>query len=122
MRAKEIHKQKLLEYLGNPDNEFLRRKEMYEVVLKIRRQTFHKHFTTREIRDIEYEALELRKQNSAKNLSEVYSALAEEAKAGDVKAIKEYLDRIEGKVIDKKNIDLNATLNPAGILQEIKDL
>ena len=98
--AKERHRQRLLVYLGDWENDFPRRIEMPEI-LGIKRTTLYKHFSPNELLEIENEGLELRKKNSGRQRAAVYRSMVSEAKGGNVSAQKEFLDRTEGKVIDK---------------------
>ncbi len=109
MKAKEKHKKKLLEYLGDPENEFVNRFRMFTDILKISGKTFYRHFPPHEIQQIENEAYDLRKKNSTRQRGEVLFSLYKEAKSGNVPAAKEFLDRTEGKVPDKVDANLNVT-------------
>ncbi len=63
MRAKERHKCKLLEYLGNPDNEFPSRVYMNDVILGFKGKCYiYKAFTLDELNEIEVEALDIRRK------------------------------------------------------------
>ena len=102
LTAKERHKAKLLEYIGNPDNDFPDRTEMAVSVLGFKRHcNLYRHFSPVELDAIENEAFEIRKKKTARERSNVYKALYKEAKSGNVQAAKEFLDRTEGKVTDK---------------------
>ena len=98
--AKEVHKQRLLEYMSNWDNDFPNRQEMAEL-LGIKLVTLRFHFCPAELAEIQNEGLELRKQRAAAPRSKIYKAMQKEAEDGNVSAQKEFLDRTEGKVIDK---------------------
>lgn len=99
------HTDKLLEYIGDSDNDFPTRRVMaLEVLGYSQVENMYKLFTKEELSQIEEEGLELRKKRSAPQRSAVYAAMLKEAKAGNVKAMREYLDRTEGKVIDRKEI------------------
>jgi len=100
LSAKQRHRINLLKYLGNWENDFPNRTD-YLDILKIKRTTLYKHFSPAELQEIENEALELRKKNTARPRAEVYQSLLAEAKSGNIRAIKEFLDRTEGKVVDK---------------------
>jgi len=106
--AKERHKQRLLKFLGDPENDYPPRQD-YAKLLKVSVVTLYKHFPPDELQEIENEAYEIRKRNSAKQRATVLKAMLEEAKSGNVQAAKEYLDRTEGKVTDKHEhkIDLS---------------
>lgn len=118
LSKKDENRLKVVEYIGDPDNDFPTRTEIALTVLGYAQKTaFYSSFTTAEMAEMEEEGLALRKQNSKRERSIVYTALLKEAKKGNVAACKEYLDRTEGKVIDKKEItgkdgkDLVPTLN-----------
>lgn len=99
---KEINRKKLIEYLGNPENDFIDRQDLSVDVLGYKDGAkIYTFFSPAELNEIDREAFELRKKRSTRILSDVYSVLAEKAKSGDVQAIKEYLERIEGKVVTK---------------------
>jgi hypothetical protein len=107
MTAKERHRKKMLEFWGNPENDFVNRVTMHTEVLGLTAQTFYRHFTPFEIQDIENEAYDTRKKNSTRQRGEVIQALYEEGKTGNVPAAKEFLDRTEGKVPDKLDANHN---------------
>lgn len=103
--AKRNARYKLLDYLGNPNNDFLPRCELSTIVLKYKHPNqIHKLFTTSELNEIEAEAFELRKKNSVRERSELYKSLYMHGKKGNVQAAKEFLERTEGKVTDKQEI------------------
>ena len=102
MSKKIANTEKLLNYLSDPDNEFLSRGQLSVDVLGYKQtQTIYKRFTLEELIKIEEEAQEERKRRTARPRAEVYTALLKLAKEGNVIAIKEYLDRTEGKVVTK---------------------
>ncbi len=68
--------------------------------------TLYRHFSPTELQDIESEGLELRKKNSARPRAAIYKAMQAAAEAGDVAAMREYLNRTEGKVPDKLQADV----------------
>ena len=74
------HKATLLEYLSNPDNKFVNRKAMSIEVLGFADGTvLYQVFTPDEIRDIEHEALELRRKCYAAKLAKVDAAVLDRA-------------------------------------------
>jgi hypothetical protein len=108
--AKDIAKDKLLKYLGDPENDFVSRAKLSNEVLGYKNPNqINCLFTAAELQEIEAEAFEIRKKNSSKNRAELYGALYREGKKGNVQAIKEYLDRVEGKVTDKHKIEADVT-------------
>jgi len=100
--AADKHRETLLLFMGDPENDFPNRKDMALSVLKYKTVAgLYKCFTIDQLCEIEAEALDLRKRQSVKQRNAVYDALLAEAKTGNVKAIREYLDRTEGKVKDR---------------------
>ena len=100
MTAKERYRLKILEYISNWTNDFPSRTEM-AVVCGVTKDTLRKHFTVDEYAEIENTGLELRKKNSAIPRAAVYKAMLKGAKDGAVPAQKEFLDRTEGKVVER---------------------
>ena len=99
---KQKNRRKLLDFMGDPENEFPNRQTMALSVIGYKDVTsLYKMFTTDEMTDIENEAMEERKRRSSKDRAKVYKSLLSEAGNGNVAAIKEYLDRTEGKVKEK---------------------
>lgn len=102
MGKKEINKAKILEYLGNPENEFLNRAGIALVILGYKQeQSMYQLLKPSDLNELEAEAFEMRKKRSAMQQSQVYAALYKKAIKGDVAACKEWLDRTAGKVTDK---------------------
>lgn len=100
MKAKDKHRQRLLSYLMDWDNPFPNKNEM-AAILGLKQRTLYFHFTPFELNEILSDGLELRKKHSAVPRAEVYKAMRLAAGEGVVPAQKEFLDRTEGKVIDK---------------------
>jgi len=120
MKAKEKHKQNLLTYLGDPDNEFPKRVE-YPGILKIHHRTLYFHFSSDELAEIENEAIEIRKKRSTRQRAVIYKALYEGAKDGNVQAAKEWLERVEGKVKNQTEIDFgkHVIANSLNIVEQL---
>jgi len=111
MTAKEIHKRRLLEYLSDWNHSFPNRICMAEI-LGIKLVTLKFHFSGAELAEIENEGLELRKQRSGIPRSKIYDSMQKEAEGGNVSAQKEFLDRTEGKVMDRLQVGMDGnTLN-----------
>lgn len=128
MKAKERHRLALLKYMGDPEIPFPDRGELPGIV-GIRKQVLYRHFTTIELSEIEAEAVEIRKASCSRQRARVLEALYskavgcshQETKVSvvegsivettitkvyppDKAAAQEFLDRTEGKVIEKKEI------------------
>jgi hypothetical protein len=100
--VKKENKRKIAAYLGDPDNEWLNRTKLAITVCGYRGQrSLYRHFSPEELSEIETEALEERKRRSSGKRAVIYDAMFLKAKEGDVAAMKEFLDRIEGKVVTK---------------------
>lgn len=105
MNAKERNREKLLEYLGNPENDFCNRVEMSLKILGYKQQrTIYKHFTPDELSEIEKEALALRRKKYQPQIAKVDKAMLDEAKDGNERAAKLCYQRFEDwgekKIID----------------------
>lgn len=112
MKAKERHKQRLLSYLNEWDNPFPTSRNEMARICGVKVETLHYHYTPAEMNEILNEGLELRKKNSSIPRSEIYEALQKAGKEGNVQASKEFLERTEGKVIDRLQVGMDkATLN-----------
>lgn len=97
MKSKDMHREKLLEYLGNPDNEFLPRCKLSTDVLGFKQEKqIHQVFSPDELRELESEALELRRKRYIRHISVADIALLNKAADGDVPAIKLAYQRFEG--------------------------
>lgn len=105
--AAERNRKKLLAYLIDFDNDLLKRQEYSEVILGYKNPNqIYRTLSPSDLSAIEAEALQTIKDHSAPQRSELYKSLYLEGKSGNVKAIKEFLDRTEGKVPDKQDVTL----------------
>ena len=96
MTAKEKHKLKLLEYLGNPENEFCNRLTQAKVVLGFANETqLYRHFTPDELSEIEAEALAIRRKKYSPHIATIDRAMISEANKGNPKAAKLCYQRFE---------------------------
>lgn len=102
LTARDRAKIKLLEYLGNPENEFISRTRLSTEVLGYKSTNqLNCLFTSLELQDIENEALALRLQATARQRGNLYKKLYDAGMDGDVKAAEIYLNRTEGKAVDR---------------------
>lgn len=103
MTTKNVHKANLIKYLSDWDNDFPKRVD-FGTILGLKSPTLWRVFTAAELDEIENEALEIRKKNAARPRQEAYKALIRQFNKGNVPAIKEFLERTEGKVIEKREL------------------
>lgn len=96
MKAKERHKCNLLEYLGNPENEFPTRLFMNNNIIGFKDPTrIYKVFTLDELAEIEREALAMRRKKYQPEIAKVDKELLKQAQGGDVAAAKLCYQRFE---------------------------
>jgi len=95
--SKEVNRQKLLDYLGDPNNDFPNRKVMNDVVLGYDKsaQYIYKIFNVQELCEIEKEGLALRRTKYSPGIAKVDRALILKALEGDTAAIKLCYQRFE---------------------------
>lgn len=112
---REQHRAKLLEYCGNPENEFPDRTEMAVNVLGFKsRASLYHSFTPDELCEIEREALEIRRKKYNPEIAKVDRALLKKAREGDTQAAKLIYQRFEGwseKQIREHTGSVSANIN-----------
>ena len=117
MDAKERHKNKIIEYIANPENRFPTRTKLAEVC-DISEQALRKHFSTAMPSEIEAEGLELRRRCYIGESAKVDKGLIEKAAGGDSAACKLYYQKFEGWN-EKKKIDLSGEVTLAGLIADL---
>lgn len=96
MTKKEKNRQKLIEFLGNPQNEFVNRFAMATEVLGYKRpQTLWRFFSPQELCDIEAEALAIRRSKYATYLARGDKAVLDKMIDGDIQAARLVYQRFE---------------------------
>lgn len=101
--AKERNRAKLIIFLSNFEGAWPTRQDYSQTILGYKTDTqIYRTLSPQEITDIEAEAVEIIKAQSSRQRKELYQSLFEEGKAGNITAIKEFLDRTEGKVKEVK--------------------
>lgn len=109
MKAKERNRIKLLEFLGNPSNDFLKPSELSVKALGYKDHSgIFKCFTREELSEIFAEALEMRRKRYARELAKVDSALLKKAQGGETSAAKLVYQKFEGW---SEKTDLNVKSN-----------
>lgn len=99
MKAAERHKQTLIEYIADPDNEFPTRREMALDVIKYKdTSTLYKRFTPEELTEIEIEGLAMRRKRYTRDLSVIDRQVISQAQDGDLVAADMAYNRFEGSV------------------------
>lgn len=94
---REIDRQKLIDYLSDPNNKPLNRSLLAKKVLGVKSaQSLYARFDSAEMKEIEIEALEVKRKRYASHLSKVDDTLLKKAIAGDVNAIRLAYQRFEG--------------------------
>ena len=95
--AKDLHRQKIIEYLSNPDNKFINRKTIAIDLLGFSQQSvLYIHFSPDELAEIEKEALDLRRKCYAVKLAQVDQGLLSAAIKGGAAEAKLAYERFEG--------------------------
>jgi len=79
IRKKDIFRQQIVRYIGNPENKFPTRSAMAKEICETSLGNFYKHFTIDEMLDMENEGFELRKRSSLRHITQVYNAMEEAA-------------------------------------------
>lgn len=98
------NREKILDYLRNPENEWITRKEMSEKILGCHQTYLYKFFTTDELDLLEAEALLLRRKQYPKELVSVDKSMLKKARSGDTRAAKLIYERIEGLPVQKHEL------------------
>lgn len=126
MTATKIrYREKILDYLRNPDNEWPTRRDISEKILGCHQTALYKHFTTDELDALEQEALLLRRKQYPKELISVDKSMLKKAKGGDTRAAKLIYERIEGlptqkhEVTGKDGAPVDVTFTPESLLAEL---
>jgi len=89
MTIKERAKQKILEFLADPENSFPTRSELSTAICGYSTsQTIYRLFTPAELGQIEQEAIEIRRTRCVRRLSRIDEALLREAEQGNIAAMR----------------------------------
>ena len=116
LTAKGRARLNIVEYLSNPDNEFLPWVKLcHDICGYANSRQLFELFTIEERREIEQSALAERRRNSAWQSAKVDEALFKKAIAGDVAAIKLWYQRIEGWSEKKQHEFTDKNGNPQRI-------
>ena len=124
LKAKGRNKLKLVEYIGDPKNDFPDRTTMALTVLGYSKvESLYRHFSPDELSAIEDEGLQLRRKKYAPELSRVDRGLLKKASEGDSKSAKLCYQRFEGWA-EKTQIDVGVTIGDvlAGFPPEVQKM
>ena len=111
MKAKERHYIKLVEYLGNPDNDWpLRSKYAVDILGLSDTSLLYRTFTPDELSAIEKEALEVRRGKYSRLLGEADIHLFKNIRNGDTAAIKLAYQKFEN-LTEKTYVDIRGAVN-----------
>lgn len=109
LSAKERNTHRMLQYLSDPNNQFITRIQMVTQVLGYKNASaIYNNFTPDELHEIEREALDIRRRKYASHLAEVDMALLKAAKEGNPAAAKLVYQRFEGWS-EKTRVESNET-------------
>lgn len=96
LTTKDRHRAKLIEYCGNPENDFPNRSAMSTMVLGFKDiGSMYRHFSPDELCEIEREALDIRRTKYNPEIAKVDKALFKKAASGDTPAAKLIYQRFE---------------------------
>ena len=112
MKAKDRHRDKLLRYLANPDNDWPNRGGL-SIAIGLKEETFRTHFNAADIDEMEATGLALRRRRCSSQSALVDKGLMKRAEEGDPAACKLYYQRIEGWS-EKQDVNLSGTHTVVG--------
>jgi len=116
LTAKGRARLKIIEYLSNPDNEFLPWVKLcHDICGYANSRQLFELFTIEERREIEQSALAERRKNSARQSAKVDQGLFKKAVTGDAAAAKLWYQRIEGWSEKKQHEFTDKNGNPQHI-------
>lgn len=96
----------MLEYCGNPDNEYPNREGLAVLVMGYaNKSSMYSMFTPDELSELDRQALEIRRKKYAPHLSEIDRALIAQAKTGDSRACELAYKRFEGWTPTERRIN-----------------
>lgn len=116
MRASERNRQKIIDFISDPENDFPTRSEMALVICNYKDIcSLYKVHTKEELSEIEAEGLAARRKRYTKDLAEIDKAMISNAKMGDSTSAKLVYERIEGSVDQNVNHNHSGDLLKDGI-------
>lgn len=107
MAAKDRHRVNLLKFLGDPEEEFPKRKA-YPGILSISKNTLYKHFSSEDLQEIEKEAVDIRRAASSRQRAKVLDSLYKRANGYSHPDIHIITNRV--KTIDKDGMITEETV------------
>jgi len=121
LSVKDKNRDKLLKYLGNPDNEWPDRTFLAREVLGYKSSgSLWKVFSSEELCQIEREGLDMRRGKYARYLARVDKGLIDAAMNGDARAAKLVYQRFENWS-EKSALDVNVAMSHEEALKELED-
>ena len=116
MRAAERNRQKIIDFISDPENDFPTRSEMALIICNYKDiASLYKIHTKEELSEIEADGLAARRKRYTSLLSEVDKAMITEAKMGNHAAAKLIYERIEGAVDQGVNVHHSGNILEDGI-------
>ena len=106
------NRRKVLDYLSDPENDFLTRCKLSTQVLGYAEEsTIYRSLSPTILDEIEIEAFEIRKKRSSGQATRLFAVMYKNALDGDMVAAKEWLERTQGKVVNKNQNDTSITMD-----------
>ena len=116
MRAFDRHRNTIIEFIADPDNDFPSRSEIALVILNYKDvSSLYRIFTKEELTQIEADGLAARRKRYTKKLARIDDAMIKEAEGGNHAAAKLIYERIEGAVEQGVNVHHSGNILEDGI-------
>jgi len=116
LRAFDRHRNTIIEFIADPDNDFPSRSEIALVILNYKDvSSLYRIFTKEELTQIEADGLAARRKRYTKKLARIDDAMIKEAEGGNHAAAKLIYERIEGAVEQGVNVHHSGNVLEDGI-------
>jgi len=116
LRAFDRHRNTIIEFIADPDNDFPSRSEIALVILNYKDvSSLYRIFTKEELTQIEADGLAARRKRYTKKLARIDDAMIKEAEGGNHAAAKLIYERIEGAVEQGVNVHHSGNILEDGI-------